>query len=82
MVDRFKQYSTTRPRIRKFVGWSLVVFGFVMLVTPFTPGGSLFFVGLELLGLRIIGIQKLRNIMGVRTRIHVDVPHIQKAEVA
>lgn len=64
MVDRFKRYSDTRPRLRKIVGWSLVVFGFVMLVTPLTPGGSLFFVGLEILGLRLIFVEKARRIFG------------------
>ncbi len=61
MVDRFKKYSNTRPRLRKIVGWFLVVFGFLMLVTPLTPGGSLFFIGLEVLGLRIIGYEKIKN---------------------
>jgi hypothetical protein len=60
MVDRFKQYSHARPRLRKIVGWCIVVFGFVMLVTPLTPGGSLFFVGLEVLGFRTVGTDKIK----------------------
>ncbi len=63
MVNRFKIYSHSRPRLRKTVGWGLVIFGFVMLVTPLTPGGSLFFVGLEILGLRIIGIERIKNFL-------------------
>lgn len=71
MVDRFKQYSLTRPRLRKYIGWSLVIFGFIMLVTPLTPGGSLFFIGLEILGLRIIGAEKIRHfIHSKRAGVH------------
>jgi uncharacterized protein YqgC (DUF456 family) len=54
MYQRFNTYTLTRPRLRKIVGWTLLVIGFVALVTPLTPGGLLFFVGLELLGFRYI----------------------------
>lgn len=70
MVDRIKHYSLTHPRFRRTLGWVLVVFGFVMLVTPLTPGGSLFFVGLEVLGLRIVGVERVRALLlAWRTRI-------------
>ena len=61
MYERFNQYTLTRPRIRRFFGWVLVVIGFFALVTPLTPGGFLFFVGLEILGIRIIGFQRIRD---------------------
>lgn len=42
-------------RIAKmFLGAILLVLGLVALVTPFTPGAWLIFVGLELLGIRFI----------------------------
>jgi hypothetical protein len=63
MVDRIKHYTLSKPKLKRFVGWFLVVFGFFLLVTPLTPGGTLFFVGLELLGLRIIGVEKVKRFM-------------------
>jgi len=62
MYERFNSYSTTRPRLRKIVGWALVVVGFLALVTPLTPGGILFFLGLELLGLREIATDKMKRL--------------------
>lgn len=61
MYERFNAYSTTRPRLRKTVGWFLVAVGFVALVTPLTPGGLLFFVGLELLGMRVLVLDKMKS---------------------
>lgn len=60
MRERFDNYTVTRPRLRKVFGWFLVVFGFIALVTPLTPGGILFFVGLEILGLRFIYTDRLK----------------------
>lgn len=39
--------------LKKVLGVLLIIVGFLALVTPLTPGGILFFVGLELLGIRI-----------------------------
>ncbi len=63
MYERFQAYSVEKPRLRKFVGWFLVVYGFIALITPLSPGGLLFFVGLELLGLRFIGTDKLKQFL-------------------
>jgi len=48
-------------KIRKFVGWFFVVFGFVGIITPFTPWGFLFFVGLEILGIRFLWIERSKR---------------------
>lgn len=61
MYERFHSYTETKPLMRKIIGWSLVIYGFIALFTPLTPGGLLFFVGLELLGLRFIGTEKLKH---------------------
>lgn len=66
MYERFSTYTETKPRFRKIAGWSLVIIGFIALVTPLTPGGLLFFVGLELLGLRFIGTEKLKRFLQKR----------------
>jgi len=48
-------------KIRKAIGIFLVIFGFVGIVTPFTPWGFLFFVGLELLGIRFLWIERSKR---------------------
>ncbi len=60
MYERFNTYSTTRPRLRKIVGWFLVVVGFVALIAPVIPGAPLVFIGFELLGLRFIFMNKIK----------------------
>lgn len=62
MIERFNTYTLSRPRLRKIFGWILVVFGFFALVTPLTPGGLLFFVGLEVLGLRFVFTDRVKRL--------------------
>lgn len=68
MYERFNNYTLTRPRTKKIVGWVLVVFGFIALVTPLTPGGLLFFIGLEVLGVRFIGTERIKRLFAHRGR--------------
>jgi hypothetical protein len=60
MYERFNTYSTTRPRLRKIVGWTLVVVGFVALIIPIIPGAPIVFIGFEILGLRFIFTDKIK----------------------
>jgi Putative transmembrane protein (PGPGW) len=53
MTERIKQFTLTRPRLKKTIGWFFVVVGFFALVTPLTPGAFLLVIGMELLGLRL-----------------------------
>ena len=50
--------------LKKVVGVILMIAGVLALVTPFTPGSWLIFVGAELLGLRLWWRQKI-GIYGV-----------------
>ena len=77
MRERFDTYTLTRPRLKKIMGWFLVVFGFLALVTPLTPGGLLFFVGLEILGLRIVFTEKVKRIF-TRKQVSVKIPTEEK----
>lgn len=63
MVDKIRQYALLKPKTGKAIGVFLVIFGFITLVTPLTPGGLLFFVGLELLGVRLIDGAKIKRIL-------------------
>jgi uncharacterized protein YqgC (DUF456 family) len=49
-----------KPLIKKAIGIVLILVGFVAFVTPFTPGSWLVFIGLELLGVRILFFDKLK----------------------
>lgn len=61
MIEKFNNYTMSRPRLRKVFGWILVIYGFVALVTPLTPGGLLLFVGLEVLGIRFVFTDKIKR---------------------
>ncbi len=61
MIEKFNNFTITRPRLRKALGFILVIYGFLALITPFTPGGLLLFVGLEILGIRFIFADKIKH---------------------
>lgn len=46
--------KTTKITIKKSLGVVLIILGLTALITPFTPGAWLAFIGLELLGLRLL----------------------------
>ncbi|MEX0933846.1 MAG: hypothetical protein WD003_01110 [Candidatus Paceibacterota bacterium] len=45
--------ESTQSKWKKPLGVLCIILGLLALVTPFTPGSWLVFVGLELLGLRL-----------------------------
>lgn len=79
MRQKFDNFTLNRPRLKKTVGWILVAVGFLAIVTPLTPGGILFFVGLEILGLRIIFTDKIKR-MFARTPKTVPLTKISIGE--
>lgn len=60
MKERIKKLMKVSPTFKKTVGVVLVIVGFLALVTPFTPGSWLIFVGLELLGVRFLVWDRLK----------------------
>ena len=46
--------------IKKITGILLIIIGLLALVTPFTPGSWLIFVGLEFIGIRILFWDKIK----------------------
>ncbi len=58
MYERAKTFTLTRPRVKKTVGWVLIVLGIVGLIAPIIPGAVLLFVGLELLGFQLLFLDK------------------------
>ncbi len=60
MYEKAKNFTLTRPRLKKVVGGLLVFIGFIALITPLTPGAALLlFVGFELMGLRFMFLEKV-----------------------
>lgn len=54
MKKYLKKVFSENPKIKKTIGVVLVLVGLAALLTPFMPGSWLVFVGLELLGLRFL----------------------------
>lgn len=48
-----------KPKIKKTIGVLLIILGLTALVTPFTPGSWAIFIGLELLGVRLLFWSKI-----------------------
>lgn len=49
------------PLVKKLLGVALILLGVFALLTPLTPGSWLALIGLELLGFRILFIDKIRD---------------------
>jgi len=47
--------------VKKIIGVLLIVIGLLVLVTPFTPGSWLIFVGMELFGFRMLFLDKIKS---------------------
>ena len=60
LLKIIKEYIHNRSKIKKMVGVILILIGLVALFTPLTPGSWLIIIGLELLGIRIFFLDKLK----------------------
>lgn len=62
MYEKAKQFTLTRPRLKKVIGWLFLVLGFIALVTPLTPGAALLLaLGCELAGFRLVILERFRK---------------------
>ena len=59
MYERAKTFTLTRPKVKKTVGWIFVVVGIAAVILPVVPGAPLMFVGFELIGFRLLFLDKL-----------------------
>ena len=60
MTERIKKFLHGSPKWKKVVGAILIFWGLLALVTPFTPGSWLAFIGLELLGIKLLFLEKIK----------------------
>lgn len=47
--------------LKKIFGAFLIILGILIFLTPFTPGSWIFFVGLELIGVRMAVWEKIKE---------------------
>ncbi len=57
----YKKMSESKSPTKKIIGVIFIIYGFIALITPFTPGSWLIFVGLEFLGVRLAFWEKIKN---------------------
>ena len=57
----FKNVFVKYPKLKIVVGVVLIILGFLALITPFTPGSWLIFVGLGFLGIRLAAWEKIKE---------------------
>ena len=60
MKEKIKKFIFDNPKLKKTLGIILICWGIFALLTPFTPGSWLAFVGLELLGIELLFLQKIK----------------------
>ena len=61
MKEKIKKFWDENPRIRKVIGVFLITIGLLSIITPFTPVGFLLILGLEILGIRFLVWDKIKN---------------------
>lgn len=61
MKERLEKMFEHRPKLTKIIGIVLVAIGFIALITPLTPGAWLIFLGLELLGVKLLLWRKIKR---------------------
>ncbi|MBP9757689.1 MAG: hypothetical protein KBD06_03760 [Candidatus Pacebacteria bacterium] len=67
--------------LKRVGGVILILVGFIALVTPLTPGAWLMFVGLELIGVRLVAWDKIKERFNAwRSVHHKDTPRVDTSE--
>jgi hypothetical protein len=59
-MEKIKSFIEPYKKTKKVLGAIFVIVGILALITPFTPGSWLAFVGLELLGIRFLLLDKFK----------------------
>lgn len=57
----WSDFYSVNNLLKKVLGVLAIIIGLLALVTPFTPGSWLIFVGAEMLGIRLLFLDKVRN---------------------
>ena len=68
----FAGYTAGMQILKRIGGVLLIIIGFIALVTPFTPGAWLMFVGLELIGVRLAIWDKIKARLNAWRGVHTS----------
>lgn len=60
MIRNLKSFFESHTKLKKVIGVIFIFLGLLALVTPLTPGAWLAIVGLELLGIKILFLDKFK----------------------
>jgi len=61
ILKSIKEYISNKPKVKKILGIILILVGFVLLITPFTPGACVvIIIGLELSNIRVLFFDKFK----------------------
>ncbi len=60
LLQKIQEHLKANPKIKKVIGVILILVGLLALITPLTPGSWLAIIGLELLGVRILFLDKFK----------------------
>ena len=69
MRARSREYIQHRPKVKKTIGVIFILAGLFALITPLTPGSWFAFVGLELLGVRVLLPASFRRLLTAAKRL-------------
>ncbi len=58
---RLMEKTEKKPLWKKIAGVLLIIIGVLALITPFTPGAWLAFIGFELIGVRLLAWDRVKN---------------------
>jgi hypothetical protein len=73
-IKKYLKIIWSNTIVKKSIGVFLVIFGFIGIVTPMTPWGFLFFVGLEILGIRFLFIDRIKKKISNFNFLHKHAP--------
>lgn len=59
--EQLKAVTDKKSPVRIVAGVALIIVGSLALITPFTPGSWLIFVGLAMLGIRIAAWEQIKR---------------------
>jgi len=61
MYEKAKNYTLLRPRLKKTLGIFFIILGVLAVIAPIIPGAPIVFIGLELLGLKLVFLDRIKS---------------------
>lgn len=61
MIRRLREFILKNGNLRRVLGISLIILGIIIHLIPFVPAGWIIVLGLELLGIRVLLQDKIKE---------------------